>query len=102
MLDGDTALAYARTRKTTSDFDRSKRQQLLLSAIRDRLYTKEILLSPKKIEELWVLFQDNITTSLSLAQMLQLASEAHDFDPEKMYSFGLNDTCQISIELCET
>jgi len=102
VFDGDTALAYARTRKTTSDFDRSSRQQLLLSAIRDRLSEKEILLSPRKIEELFVVFQDHVTTNFSLAQLLQLASLSNDLDDSSIFRFGLNDTCQLAIELCET
>lgn len=101
-LDGELALAYARTRKTTSDFDRSQRQQLLLGAIRDGLYDKNILLSPKKIEELWVLFQENITTNFSLAQILQLSASSHDLDSENdIYSFGLNDSCELPLELCK-
>jgi anionic cell wall polymer biosynthesis LytR-Cps2A-Psr (LCP) family protein len=36
-LDGDTALKYARSRHTTSDFDRAKRQQKLIIAIKDKM-----------------------------------------------------------------
>lgn len=36
-MDGDTALKYARSRKTTNDFDRSHRQQQVLLALRDKL-----------------------------------------------------------------
>ncbi len=35
-LDGDTALKYARSRHTTSDFSRSLRQQLILKGIKDK------------------------------------------------------------------
>lgn len=36
-LDGENALAFVRSRKTTSDFDRAKRQQQLLVALQNRL-----------------------------------------------------------------
>lgn len=36
-MDGETALKYARSRKTTNDFDRSYRQQQVLLALRDKL-----------------------------------------------------------------
>jgi anionic cell wall polymer biosynthesis LytR-Cps2A-Psr (LCP) family protein len=36
-LDGATALKYARSRHTTSDFDRAKRQQKLIIAIKDKM-----------------------------------------------------------------
>jgi anionic cell wall polymer biosynthesis LytR-Cps2A-Psr (LCP) family protein len=49
-FDGDKALKYARSRHTTSDFDRSRRQQLVIEAIREKLMTANILTSPKKLE----------------------------------------------------
>jgi len=36
-LNGSAALAFARSRKTSSDFSRSRRQQLLIAGIRERL-----------------------------------------------------------------
>ena len=36
-LDGDTALKYARSRHSTSDFSRSIRQQLILKGIKDKV-----------------------------------------------------------------
>jgi len=37
LLDGENALAYVRSRKTTSDFDRARRQQQLLVALQHKL-----------------------------------------------------------------
>ncbi|HBY75354.1 TPA: hypothetical protein DEG21_05965, partial [Patescibacteria group bacterium] len=37
-LDGKTALKYARSRHSTSDFDRSLRQQLVIKAIKEKLF----------------------------------------------------------------
>ncbi len=37
QMDGATALIYARSRYSTSDFDRSRRQQQIIAAIRDKL-----------------------------------------------------------------
>ena len=36
-LDGETALRYARSRKTTSDFDRAKRQQQVMLAVKKKI-----------------------------------------------------------------
>lgn len=36
-MDGEMALKYARSRKSTSDFDRAKRQQQVLEAFRDKV-----------------------------------------------------------------
>jgi LCP family protein required for cell wall assembly len=37
QMNGDTALIYARSRYSTSDFDRSRRQQEIIAAVRDKL-----------------------------------------------------------------
>jgi anionic cell wall polymer biosynthesis LytR-Cps2A-Psr (LCP) family protein len=36
-MSGETALIYARSRYSTSDFDRSRRQQEIISAVREKL-----------------------------------------------------------------
>src|SRR5919108_1047067 len=41
-MDGERALQYARSRLSTSDIDRSRRQELVLTAIFDRLSSKSI------------------------------------------------------------
>ncbi len=42
-LDGDTALKYARSRHSTSDFDRSSRQQQILGALLEKIKAKNPL-----------------------------------------------------------
>ena len=42
-MDGATALIYARTRHQDSDFSRMRRQQDVLFAIRDKLFSFEVL-----------------------------------------------------------
>ena len=42
-MNGTRALEYARSRMSTSDFDRAKRQQLILVAIRDRALSLNLL-----------------------------------------------------------
>jgi polyisoprenyl-teichoic acid--peptidoglycan teichoic acid transferase len=75
LLDGPTALAYARNRYTAgSDFDRSRRQQQVMFAIRDRLLQlnrlpRTILKAPALYNEL----EDGIVTNLTLEQAIQLA-----------------------------
>lgn len=48
-MDGETALKYARSRYTTSDFDRSERQKLVIRAIKDKALSLGVLTNPKKI-----------------------------------------------------
>jgi LCP family protein required for cell wall assembly len=90
-MDGDTALKYARSRKTTSDFDRSKRQQKLLFAIKNKAMTKEILLDPGKITSLYNAVSAHLETNLSIRQIIELAKISQDFGEENLITRVIND-----------
>ena len=73
-LDGDMALKYARTRATLgSDFDRARRQQLVLLAIRQQALAIGVV---PKIPELWVTMAGTAQTDLQLVDILELAKMA--------------------------
>lgn len=91
QLDGETALKYARSRKTTSDFDRAKRQQQLMYAIKDRAFSMDILTDPGKITALYNSVADNIDTNLSLAEILELAKLSKELNKEDIFPAVLND-----------
>lgn len=90
-MDGETALKYARSRKTTSDFDRSKRQQKLLFAIKNKAMTKNILLNPGKITELYNAVSSHIETNLSIRHIIELAKVSQDFNQENIVSRVMTD-----------
>jgi LCP family protein required for cell wall assembly len=73
QFDGERALEYARSRETTSDFDRSRRQQLIMLAVRQRVFSVNAV--PRLLSLLGAL-QDNVRTNLRPAEMQQLASVA--------------------------
>jgi LCP family protein required for cell wall assembly len=73
QFDGERALEYARSRETTSDFDRSRRQQLVILAVRQRVFSLNMI--PKLLSLLGAL-QDNVRTNLRPAEMQQLADLA--------------------------
>ena len=73
QFDGERALEYARSRETTSDFDRSRRQQLIMLAVRQRTFSLNAV--PHLLSLLGAL-QDNVRTNLRPAEMQQLASLA--------------------------
>jgi LCP family protein required for cell wall assembly len=76
-MDGDTALWYARSRRTTSDFDRGRRQQQLLQAA---LATGLDLNLIPQIPELWNTYQDTVKTDMDIGRMLQMAALAPEID----------------------
>jgi LCP family protein required for cell wall assembly len=90
-LDGETALKYARSRKTTSDFDRSKRQQKLLFAIKRKAMQKNVLLNPGKITDLYGAVKQNIETNLSMGHIIELAKLSKDFGQENIVSRVITD-----------
>lgn len=76
-MDGDMALWYARSRLTTSDFDRGRRQQQLLrAALAEGV---DLNLVPQ-IPELWNTYQDSVKTNMDIGRMLQMAALAPAID----------------------
>jgi LCP family protein required for cell wall assembly len=72
-FDGERALEYTRSRETTSDFDRSRRQQLVMLAVRQRVFSLNAI--PRMLSLLSAL-QDNVRTNLRPGDMQQLADLA--------------------------
>lgn len=72
-FDGDKALKYSRSRHTTSDFDRSRRQQLVIQALKDKLTSLDVLSSPKKIESIYTAVADSVQTNMSLKDIFKMA-----------------------------
>jgi polyisoprenyl-teichoic acid--peptidoglycan teichoic acid transferase len=83
-LTGAVALAYARQRYTEGgDFDRAKRQQEVIMAIRDQVMNFNML--PTLVGNAPKLYQDlsaGIHTNLTLQQVIQLAYLAQQINPK--------------------
>jgi len=65
-LDGEEALALARTRKIDNDIERGKRQQLVLKAIMDKAVSAKAI---TKYTSLMEAVGDNMTTDLSFSDI---------------------------------
>lgn len=63
-MDGDTALLYARSRFSSSDFDRSRRQQELIVAVRDKALSLGFLANPTKVADLLDVLGRHIRTDI--------------------------------------
>lgn len=70
QMDGATALIYARSRYSTSDFDRARRQQEIVAAIRDKVAQPDTLL---KAPALWGAFQAATQSNIPQAEWPALA-----------------------------
>ncbi len=90
-LDGATALKYARSRETTSDFDRARRQQELMTAIKDKAFSLNILTDPGKIQAIYDSIKDSIETNLNVDEIIELAKISKDFTKDNIFSHVLSD-----------
>jgi LCP family protein required for cell wall assembly len=69
-MDGQDALRYARSRKSTNDFDRGRRQRKVLMALWEQALTLDIV---PRLPEMWVTMADSFKTDLPLEQVINLA-----------------------------
>lgn len=100
-LDWSTALKYARSRHSTSDFDRSLRQQLIIKALKEKVLTMWFLSSPSKIKSLYTILRQYITTDLDISQIIALALVSKEIPKDNIVSSNLNDTCFYGSAACE-
>lgn len=81
-LDGATALFFVRSRYTTSDFDRMRRQQQVLLAIKDKVLSLGVLANPVKIFNLLDILGRNVRTDMGVGEMQSLAGLVSGVDKE--------------------
>lgn len=90
-LDGKTALKYVRSRHTSSDFDRSKRQQQVLLALKQKAVSENILKKSGTLRKLYYSVNSHLETSMSLREMISLADFASRWDSKTLSVATIND-----------
>jgi len=84
-LESERLLQYARTRHGNSDIDRSRRQQEVIMAVRDRVLSAGGVISLiPRVPALWESVQDNVRTNLSLPEIVRLALAAESISAENI------------------
>ena len=67
-MDGKTALTFVRSRHAEgeegSDFARSKRQEKIIQAFKDKLFSFQTIINPAKIISLYDILKDSIDTDI--------------------------------------
>lgn len=71
-LNGEQALCYARARKTTSDFDRAKRQQLVIQKIKEKALSLGTLTDYSKVNGMINSLGNNVRTDMQAWEMKRL------------------------------
>lgn len=90
-LDGETALKFARSRETTSDFDRAHRQQQIISAIKDKSLSLGVLTNPKKIIDILSILGQHVKTDLTTSEMERLVKIVKDVSQDNISSTVLDN-----------
>ena len=89
-LDGQQALYYVRSRFSSSDFDRSRRQQQVIAAIKNKALTLNMLKDPSTIISLYKTLHNDIHTTLQLWDISDLIKLANSFAAKsKIKNFSL-------------
>jgi len=79
-LDGKTALYYVRSRYSTDDFDRMRRQQNILMSIKEKGLSLNVLLNPIKIYNLLDTLGKNVKTDMNLDEIRKLIDLSSNLD----------------------
>jgi LCP family protein required for cell wall assembly len=93
IVDGHTALIYARTRHSSSDFERSKRQQQVLRALLTQVRQRGLLENAALLPEWASVLQENIRTTMPIrdfAFVNGLAMVARDLDAGTIAQYSIN------------
>jgi len=88
-MEGQEALGYARARKETSDFDRTARQQRVITSVREQLDLSS-LLAPGVIQELLGTFRSSLKTDIPPAKIPKLIQLAQEIDLDERISLVLD------------
>lgn len=70
-MDGDTALKFVRSRNAEgdegTDIARAKRQQKVISAIQDKIFSPSVIFSPSKVKKLLAISRETVETDVDSA-----------------------------------
>ncbi len=88
VMDGDTALKFVRSRHGTngeaSDFARSRRQQKILIALKEKILSFSTLLNPLKIQNIFDTVKNSIDTNMEMWEIVRMSHLVRDLDTEKI------------------
>lgn len=81
-LSGEEALYYVRSRFSTSDFDRARRQQEVIVAIKNKAVKNGYFSNPVKLTDLLSELKGDIRTDFQIWDIKDLLDLAKSFDPK--------------------
>jgi len=90
-MDGEVALDYVRSRYSTSDFDRSGRQQEVLMATKDKALKLNFLLNPLKLNQALNILVGHLNTDIKLSEISSFTALIRDLSSQKNTTYVLDN-----------
>lgn len=93
VMDGRTALIYARTRHGSTDFERSRRQQQVLQSLLRQIRERGLLENAALLPQWADVLQDNVRTTLPIRDfsvLNGLALLARDLGSDRIFQYSIN------------
>ena len=95
-MNGETALEYVRSRHGNngegSDFARSKRQQKVLMAIKNEIFSFSTLISLNRVESILEAYNQNISTNFEIWELARGVNLANGITQDKIITKVLDDS----------
>lgn len=78
LLTAEDALYYARSRYSSTDFDRMRRQQEVIAAVKAKALSLGVIANPVKIFQILDILKDHVRTDMPVSKMKELIQQARD------------------------
>lgn len=92
-MDSETALWYVRSRRTSSDLDRGRRQQDVMRAMWRKIRQSDALLN---LPTIWEQVTQSVDTDLTLADVIGLVPFSLNIDSERITPFRFKMTTHVN------
>lgn len=91
-LSGEDALCYARSRVTSNDFERAKRQQLIVQSVKNKLFSTEALMDFGSMMDILEALGNNTRSDMKLWEMQRLYDLYKEAPEEQIFQRVLENT----------
>lgn len=93
-LNGDKALCYVRSRVTSNDFDRARRQQLVIQKMKEKALSLGTLTDFEKISDVFDSLGNNVQTDMQLWEMKRMFELYKKMNNPQMYQKVLENSSE--------
>lgn len=97
-FNGKKALLYARSRSSSSDFARGERQREIVVGLKDKVLTLGTFSNPLTVTKLLDAIGNNVTTSLSLGEIMRLYEISKTIPTTSIDSLGFTDEPNVLVK----